>query len=457
MNSEERINQISQSLNDGHKAGDWKIIRHDKMTTRPIYRIPIDLLVYNKYNWRIASRVKSIESQWQNINASSLSWKKLIEKLLWDSRPDRNKKTLDDIKLRWQKEYWIITKDWVIIDWNRRAMLINRINESEDRSMMFEAIVLDVSLDDSPGEIHKLETRYQMWEDEKVHYNPIEKYIKVSDLRSYKMSYGEIGKLMQETENTIKTRDEMFVLMNDYLSYFELNGILTQLDQREDHFRFLYNWSKAFKKNSTKWFDGYDPEIDVAKLENICFHLIRCLLEWKRYRKIAEWNKENNFFWNKEIRENFSNEFYKIKKHSEQFDNDNPINYNAPNLVKFLEDRNNNYQRSIMPDVDNVIEDHENMLVNKLNEDKPFKQIVKATSSITSINKKIIKDHDNDLEIREAKWKLLSAIKEIMNNDDILSDILESLNNIDVNDLNNDSYELIWKIKQKLSSLDSQW
>ena len=42
----------------------------------------------------------------------------------------------------------------------------------------FKAVVLDVTLEENPLEIEKLETSFQMGEDEKLGYNPTEKYLK---------------------------------------------------------------------------------------------------------------------------------------------------------------------------------------------------------------------------------------------------------------------------------------
>ena len=72
----------------------------------------------------------------------------------------------------------MITTDGVIIDGNRRTMLLNRIAKFD----YLKTIVLPVSSTDDPLEIERLETSFQMGSDEKLSYNPIEKYIKSKTL-----------------------------------------------------------------------------------------------------------------------------------------------------------------------------------------------------------------------------------------------------------------------------------
>ena len=56
------------------------------------YEIPLEYLVYNPYNGRIGSVVKSYERQHHTINPEDPHDKKLIEKFLWESKVDANKK-----------------------------------------------------------------------------------------------------------------------------------------------------------------------------------------------------------------------------------------------------------------------------------------------------------------------------------------------------------------------------
>lgn len=270
------------------------------MRAYKVHNIPLSYLIYNKYNGRILSRTKSLEKQNQSINVETDDGRNLIEKLLWDSKIDRNKKTELSLKEFGQQKVGIITKDGVIIDGNRRAMLLNRL----DRTGYLKAIVLPVTLDENPIEIERLETTYQMGEDEKLGYNPIEKYLKakqILDKLTPKISETEaiksISDWMGESEGEIHKYLDTMAIMDEYLEYLEYDGIYTQLDSREDQFLSLAKWLKTFYgESSKKAFDGY-KDSDVDDLKTIAFDYLRFRNEYdgKEFRNLAEGNSDKHF------------------------------------------------------------------------------------------------------------------------------------------------------------------
>ncbi len=157
MNKETRIQKIAQIIDrDKEKPyGRQDIPWEDKLEPMPVYKIPLEYLVYNKYNGRILSRTKSLESQGLVIDTEQESGRKLIERLLMESNPGRNKQTLESIGKLGQEKVGIITRDGIIIDGNRRAMLLNKSGKFD----YFKTVVLDVTLEESPLEIEKLETK----------------------------------------------------------------------------------------------------------------------------------------------------------------------------------------------------------------------------------------------------------------------------------------------------------
>src|ERR1700754_2398430 len=209
------------------------ILYKGKLTLMDVFRIPTDLLIYNKYNGRILSMVKSFERQFHNLDPEVEADKKVIEKFLWDSKEDRNKATLKDLSKYGQKRVGIVTKDGIIIDGNRRASLLNR-NAKEQNSfpVYFNAVILDETLDDDPQGIMGLETIYQMGEDEKLDYNPIEKYLKCQDLIDIGFEIPHIADMMREKEAKIREWLSIKKLMDNYLDDLGYTGIYTRLDER---------------------------------------------------------------------------------------------------------------------------------------------------------------------------------------------------------------------------------
>src|ERR1700744_5048917 len=121
MNKQTRITKIQEIINrDKDKPfGKIEIPWNDKLESKNVYQIPLEYLVYNKYNGRILSRTQSLEKQSYVLDVETEDGKKKIEELLWESNDSRNKTTLESLK-GGQQKVGIITKDGIIIDGNRR-------------------------------------------------------------------------------------------------------------------------------------------------------------------------------------------------------------------------------------------------------------------------------------------------------------------------------------------------
>jgi len=361
MNKEVRIQKIQDIINRDSKDpfGKQEIPWEDDLVSMNVYKIPLDLLVYNKYNGRILSRTKSLEKQKQIIYEFSDSGKKIIEKLLWDSKIDRNRKTQKNIADFGQQKVGIITKDGIIIDGNRRAMLLSDIQNDgilsgknyDKKYNYFKAVVLPVTLLENPLEIEKLETSFQMGEDQKLGYNATEKYLKAKEiylrltgeseiiLKSLKDSaISKIADWMGESKPEIKKYLSTMVMMDEYLNYLEYDGIYTQLDGREDQFLSLTKWLDTFYgENSKRGFDGYKDE-DVDDLQIIAFDYLRIRNEYdgKEFRNLADGNREAHFFGNKEIWQNFSENHFEIKS---KLPREAEIDFDSKSLENHLNSR----------------------------------------------------------------------------------------------------------------------
>ena len=129
MNAEERKAKLKEFTDHPEKAvrTGIPIMYHGQRRTFPAYEIPLEYLVYNPYNGRIGSVVKSYERQNHQIDPEDPQDKLLIEKFLWESKVDANKKTKERLLKEHQEKHGIVTADGIIIDGNRRASLLNKI------------------------------------------------------------------------------------------------------------------------------------------------------------------------------------------------------------------------------------------------------------------------------------------------------------------------------------------
>ena len=130
MTEQNRITAIDKSLETGEK----RVINYSSnKEPQPVKRIPLKYLLYNPHNGRIRSYTKSFESTFHTLNPEDEKDKFIIEQLLYDSAENRNLKTLESLELNGQQESGIVTKDGIIIDGNRRAMLLSVISRKEKK------------------------------------------------------------------------------------------------------------------------------------------------------------------------------------------------------------------------------------------------------------------------------------------------------------------------------------
>lgn len=389
MNREARTEKIVQIVErDKEKPyGKVDIPWMDDLVPMPVYQIPLDCLIYNKYNGRILSRTKSLESQGHKIDAESADGVALIEKLLMESNSGRNEQTLKSISKIGQEKPGIITRDGIVIDGNRRAMLIKRARKSD----YFKTVVLDVTLEENPREIQKLETMYQMGADEKLAYNPIEKYLKAKELEDRDVNVSDIQAWMGETKDTVEEYLAVMETMDDYLAYLGYNGIYTQLDGREDPFINLTKWLRNFySEKSEKAFDGYrDSDVDDLKL--LSYDYIRARYEGKAFRVIAGGRKENHFFGDKAIWKDFSS--FHFSKMTMVADSEAPIDYGSEDIKAHLDDRDHRFLEKTKNEkgisfLEENMDIHEQRLRYRKSAAEPLKLVNDAESALSAIDQR---------------------------------------------------------------------
>ena len=413
----------------------------DALQSMPVYKIPLSYLVYNKYNGRILSRTKSLEKQNHIIDVETDEGKKQIEQLLWDSKEDRNKKTEKDLDDFGQKKVGIITRDGIIIDGNRRAMLLNRLGKVD----YFKAVVLPVKLDENLIEIQKLETSFQMGEDEKLGYNPIEKYLKARDLfdvlitnNNEDAALSKIADWMGEQKSTIQDLLLVIKTMDEYLSEFKYDGIYTQLDGREDQFINLTKWLDTFYgAQSGKAFDGYQDD-DVDDLKVVAFDYIRDKYEGKEFRVIAHGQKQNHFFGDLTIWKSFRDIHFEITKSIQKSE----IDYSSPNLKSHLDELDNSFSNDVHDKIKDNLESHYENLRNKQAGDKPEKLIRRSIESFDAIqqNHHTFGEENSQKLLEELATKTLHGLQK-KSPVKILGLVRKLLEEIDVSEIADDDLD----------------
>ena len=274
----------------------------DKLEVFPVYEIPLNELLYNKHNGRIKSSVLSYESGiGRSLDPRNPNDKNIIENYLFESAENRNEKTLDSLKNYGQQEIGIVTNDLIVIDGNRRASLLSKLNREGNRIDFFKAIVLPDTLENNPIEIIKLETNYQMGVDNKVEYKPIEKYLRCKELiDEHSVAIEEVAKLMAEKPSRIVQWMSILSLMEEYLVYLDSPSVYTRLDKKEGHFVDLNNYLKQTNNNQ--------------ELKEVYFDFIRLGIPVQRARVLGNPKDNQSLYSNSELWNPFYAEHSSVKK-----------------------------------------------------------------------------------------------------------------------------------------------
>lgn len=431
MERDNRIKYFSDLLNSKQPYGSMEVWYKNKRQKMPVYEIDLDYLVYNRYNGRIASLVKSYEKQTGNeLETTDPNDIKTIEEFLWNSNISSNKTTEKSISEQGQLKYGIVTKDGVIIDGNRRAMILKKVY-SDDNPVYFRAVVLEETLDENPKEIMRLETTYQMGEDAKVDYNAIEKYLKCLDLKSYNFSNADIAKMMGETPAQIAEYLSILELMVEYLDKLGYNGIYTRLDKTEGAFVDLNSYLDRYKGKRSKVIQWNYDESDLNDLKLIYFDYIRGIYnrgriggdsgDSKDYRYIGQTSKKGSFFANQDVWENFRDRHFENidpargnESSIETLREQNP----SQNLDQLLKSRDESWAKQVDSHLKKNMGLGREALDNLNKQNEPLDLLISAKGKLESINteSKAFLDDENVYSIVDELRKLTETFKTTIKN-----------------------------------------
>lgn len=401
MNRDQRREMLEQIRADESNIETRGVsLRYRGMTQKAdVYRIPLEYLIYNKYNGRIASRVKAYERKNRELDGTNPTPEdtKIIEDFLWNSKPDRNKKTMVDLVENGQLRYGIVTADGVIIDGNRRASLLNRAYHEREKNgwttvdvekcRYFNAIILPQNAEER--DIQQLETMYQMGEDDKLDYNPIEKYLKCEDLKRVGFDNDEIAKMMNVKKSDVDKWLATLPYMKEYLESLGYDEMYPMLDGLEDQFLTLSSAMKDWRSHGkiTKNCDWEYTESDVDDLKITCYDYMRYDQEGKEFRRICKAGKDGAIFQSKKLWEEFRDEHFKTTNNLEEEDVDEAINEHPDiDVIDVLRARDKKWKSQVGDSFTRNLRHNVSRLDDKLEDIRPREALQKALGLLEDID-----------------------------------------------------------------------
>lgn len=416
MNQDARIKYFDR-IKEGAPYSYKDIYYQGSKQKLPVYKIDLEWLVYNRWNGRIASLVKTYEKEYGlELDAADSKCVKIIEEFLQESNNSANEATFTSLEEQGQNEYGIVTRDGVIIDGNRRAMLLKKVaNKRKESPVYFLGVVLDEKLADNPKEIMRLEATYQMGEDAKVDYNPIEKYLKCKDMINAGFEVSEIAKAMGERSNEVISEYlEIMRLMDEYLDQLGYSGIYTRLDKTEDLFINLNKVCKRWESSTGKVQWNF-KENDLSDFKLISFDYIRYVynspkgIQAKEVREFLTRNSEESFFAHEKIWKDFSSRHFKkideISKREKSVDelrSENPTR----DLSSILKSKDSSWATQVDSSIKENFGLTREALENHQNKAQPLKLLQSALSKLQAI------DITSDSFLRDENvFKLVDEIR----------------------------------------------
>jgi len=396
MTPEKRLEALEQYTKTHEPITHAPLYYKSKNNTFPVYEIPLELVVFNQFNGRIGSYVKTYERENEPLNASNPDDEKKIIDFLWNSDIDKNKKTLKDLEIKGQQQFGILTKDGVVIDGNRRCMLLKQLAMQRDEGGYFLAIVLDETLDSNSKEIRRLETTYQMGVDEKSDYNPIEKYLKCKDLINEGFTVKEIASFMNETEPKVKSYLGILELLEEYLKKNMSEGLYTRLEQEkvEGPFVDLHNYLSKYRGEGTIQGINWSPEPDdIDDLKTIYFDYIRAGFRTaSNIRFIGNTAKNKGAFTNEQIWKNFSKEHFEYV--DPIIDNEKPVEVMqqerpGEHLVDIVKARDEQFAGNVKKEFDGKLKRTVHHIESVQDSGKPLELAKRALNALNSIDESI--------------------------------------------------------------------
>lgn len=217
---------LLSDLNLRETGGAKKLSIQGETRTFKVYRIPIDNLLYNKKNGRIATYVSQFIDEGKEFpEKDNDKFNTIIEEYIQKSNPEALRNTKANIKIMSQTEPAVVTAEGVILDGNRRFTALRQLSrEGSGAEFNFlEAVILENDAY-TEKDIKRLELNLQHAIESKVDYNPIDRLVDIYRDLIKEGGMFTIEEYATDTQMSIKKVNEEIALAKLMLEYLEFIG-----------------------------------------------------------------------------------------------------------------------------------------------------------------------------------------------------------------------------------------
>lgn len=216
---------LLEDINLGAPVSTKKLSIQGQTKTFDVYRVPIEYLIYNKKNGRIATYVSQFIDEGKEFPEDDINaFNNIIEKYIEQSNPDALKKTKANIKIMSQTEPAVIMANGIVLDGNRRFTSLRQLSrEGAGAEFSYlEAVILESDAY-TEKDIKRLELNLQHAIESKVDYNPIDRLVDIyRDLIEEEVfTAPEYSRETQLSLKKVNEEIEIANLMIEYLEYIK--------------------------------------------------------------------------------------------------------------------------------------------------------------------------------------------------------------------------------------------
>lgn len=336
--------------------------------TYKTYKIPLSKLRYNRKNDRIASFISEYE---ENRSIEDID-EDTLEEFIYESAPKDNDKTMKNIKATRQRESAVVMSDGTVIDGNRRFTCLRKLHKADEPNEKFKYLIASV-LDREKyvdKDIKKLELQIQNLE-EKVSYNPIDRYVGVYRNLLADGSEFTVSEYAQDINQTEKKVMDDMINARLMLDYLEFIGKPLQFHYaRENKLDGTLNELKRIVK-----MNGMDDQ-ERQLIKETAFSEFSTTVDSKKIRKLIDACRNEDVFDQKRVDQ------------AKEVNNDV---YNSFHENGFLEPE---VKQKVSNFADDLIED--SSISNEQNKDE--KLLIHAIKDVTKVDKDKIQHMSSELK-----------------------------------------------------------
>lgn len=249
----------------------YKGERHEHM----IYKVPIDLLIFNIGNGRFAAELLAKEASLKRkLDPATAEDRATIENLLLTQNEDETEALEEDLKKNGQELAGVITFDGAVMNANRRMAIFSRLYRDTHNPEYQYLKVARLPQDVDEKDLWRIEAEMQFAKDFRLDYGPINELLKLREGVQSGLSVKEISRALLGRYNEKKLNERLATLrlIEDYLEHTGTpkQFYLIQDDRSVEKFNSLqaYVLGPLLKKRIL-------PKVEIAKLTTIGFDLIK--------------------------------------------------------------------------------------------------------------------------------------------------------------------------------------